>query len=151
MPSIYNKDSSFASNENIAYFKTIIKPSTAFHEDAPKSNESIFRAHVPKETKKIAMPRNEDHGWGDHIARTKMTPRMHTTPFNNKIKGDPSTQFRCPPAGNPGRSKADDPNEIDPRSDFSIRVKKLIDALKAMLPNSPDLFFLHALYHALGN
>ena len=84
MPGIYSLDNSNAPRDRIASFKAIIKPSTAFHKDAPKSNESIFSPHVPNEKHKIPMPRNEDHGWGEHIAKTRMETRMRTTPFKQQ-------------------------------------------------------------------
>lgn len=149
MPSIYTFDNSAVRSVMDARVTAITHPSTAFHKNAPKSINNLGPVSIPHETVKIYMPRNEDHGWGHHIARTSMEVHKRTTPFNNRIKGDQSTHFKCP-VGKLGVAPGA-PENSEPRTEFMVRVKRIIDALSGLMPNSYGLAFARALYANLND
>ena len=91
MPPIYNYDNSSTQayvekhgvfSEAAAYYTQQQVVATAFSQNAPKQEKGLFAPRTSNDIlSKIPMPRDEDHGWGQHIATFEVqTPR--TTPFN---------------------------------------------------------------------
>ena len=135
MPTHYNFDRSVVPDPNAAYYSnTPVANATAFSTHAPKALPGLFAPAVPNDIlSKIPMPNGQDHGWGQHNA-TFTVKVLPTTPFNNFLKGDPTTPFRVP-VGRPSRQSDD--VDAQPRTEFMIRVKRIIDYLKTL--NSPQL------------
>ena len=99
MPSIYTFDNPVP-DANAAYYSNKSVPgSSAFHSKAPKALPGPTAPHVPNDMSKIYMPKKADHGWGNHNATFKAISDR-ATPFNNKFKGDPRTQFKVPTGKN---------------------------------------------------
>ena len=91
MPGIYNHDYNRPIDSNAAYYSGKSYDNiTAFHPSVqipPGLNE----AKTPHDIlSKIPPPRNEDHGWGNHTARCNSFPDIRNTPFNNRLKANPS-------------------------------------------------------------
>ena len=136
MPSIYNFDNSLVPDKNAAYYKnSAVDGVSAFHPSAPKQLPGESAPRVRNDTHKIYMPRNEDHGWGNHTATFKAVS-ARATPFNNKFKGDLSTHFKMP-TGTLGRQS--DNTNAKPRTKFAARVKKIIDYLVGVFGN-PSIY-----------
>jgi hypothetical protein len=146
MPSLYNYNNTVPTRP-AARFQVKTKGSTAFHRNAPQPLPGASAPHVGNTSHGLWPNNLEDHGWGNHTAKYREIS-MPTTPFNNILKPDPSSQF-TEPVGTPG-FQSDDANAY-PRTDFAKRVKQIIDYLASVQPNDDSLRTLRHLYSNLDS
>ena len=142
MPAIYTFDQNVVPDRNAAYYTNKpVSGVSAFHQHAPKPLPGLYDAKTPNDIlSKIPMPKSQDHGWGLHTA-VYAAKTLRCTPFNNKLKGDPRTQFKVP-TGKPAARQSDDV-EAQPRTEFAARVKRIIDYLNTLYRTQPATFHSH--------
>jgi hypothetical protein len=123
MPSIYNYDNPIPSVDAVYYKNVTPIGVTAFHPNAPKGLPGLTAPRILSNTD-CYIP-GVDHNGGNQIAAGRIITTA-TTPFDNVIKGDPSSQFEMPILTFGIQSSDID---ADPRTTYAQRVRIIMDSL----------------------